>query len=319
VVARAVEWAATGELPARLREKTAAALLGADAAAADRRRNRAERNAEVSVRTGRDGMAELVADLPAPVASACREAVDVYARMAKADGDDRPIGQLRSLALADLVLRPWDREPVTAHLTVLAPLGARVTHASDDDTSGPTGRCSTGTPGPAGRRHPSGAGTAGRPRLPGAPAWPRGRRWTSTMGRGGVDGEVGTAVGTAHDRVPARCWTGRRRSTATSPPLRSGGSPVPATAPVAIPVAAAWPAAPTSTTSSLRRRSYRLRQRVLPVPSAPPDQDPRSRLELPDELRRGAGGDHAQRGHPPYPTTGRATERTSGYSPGSTL
>ena len=270
VAARAVEWAATGELPARLREKTAAALLAADAAAADRRRNRAERNAEVSVRTSRDGMAELVADLPAPVASACHEAVDVYARMAKADGDDRPIGQLRSLALADLVLRPWDREPVTAHLTVLAPLGALVTHTSDDDTSGPTGRCSTRTPGPAGRRHPSGAvRLVGR----GCPEHPPGRGvggGRAPMGRGGVDGEVGTAVGTAHDRVPARCWTGRRRSTATSPPLRSGGSSVHATA-------------PTSTTSSLRRRSYRLRQRVLPVPSAPPDQDPRSRLELPDE------------------------------------
>jgi hypothetical protein len=69
-------------------------------------------------------MGELVAGMPMPVAAACRETVDGFARMAKADGDTRPIGQLRAQVLADLILRPWDtsREPVTAHLTVLAPL-----------------------------------------------------------------------------------------------------------------------------------------------------------------------------------------------------
>ena len=139
VAARAVEWAASGELPARLRERTAAALLELDSAAADRRRKRAERHADVSVRAGRDGMAELVADLPVPVASACREAVDGYARMLKADGDDRPIGQLRSLVLTDLVLRPWDtsREPVTAHLTVLAPLGGLAAYPPGPDAGRP--------------------------------------------------------------------------------------------------------------------------------------------------------------------------------------
>jgi hypothetical protein len=60
------------------------------------------------------------------VAVACRETLDEYARMAKADGDQRPIGQLRAEIMAELILRPWDttREPVTAHLTVLAPLPA---------------------------------------------------------------------------------------------------------------------------------------------------------------------------------------------------
>jgi hypothetical protein len=64
--------------------------------------------------------------MPMPVAAACRDTLDTYARMAKADGDERPIGQLRAQLLADLILRPWDasREPVTAHLTVLAPLPA---------------------------------------------------------------------------------------------------------------------------------------------------------------------------------------------------
>jgi hypothetical protein len=69
-------------------------------------------------------MGELVAEMPLPLAMACRDAVDQYARMAKVDGDERPIGQLRAGVLADLILRPWDtsRPPVTADLTVLAPL-----------------------------------------------------------------------------------------------------------------------------------------------------------------------------------------------------
>ncbi|MGY1831511.1 HNH endonuclease signature motif containing protein, partial [Geodermatophilus sp. SYSU D01180] len=43
-----------------------------------------------------------------------------------ADGDPRPIGQLRTLVYADLLQRPWEtgRPPVTAHLQVIAPLGA---------------------------------------------------------------------------------------------------------------------------------------------------------------------------------------------------
>ncbi|WP_222264145.1 HNH endonuclease signature motif containing protein [Modestobacter marinus] len=110
----------------RWRERTAAALIAVDDAAADRRRKRAERHADVTVRPAAEGMAQLVADLPGPVAAACRKAVDGYARLARKTGDERPIGQLRSLVLAELVLRPWDtsREPVTAHLTVLAPLPA---------------------------------------------------------------------------------------------------------------------------------------------------------------------------------------------------
>jgi hypothetical protein len=126
VEAQALGWAVAGEPPVRLRERTAAALIAVDGAAADRRRRRAERQADVTVRAGADGMAELVTALPAPVAAACRETVDSYARMAKEDGDVRPIGQLRAQVLADLVLRPWDtrRTPVTAHVTVLAPLPA---------------------------------------------------------------------------------------------------------------------------------------------------------------------------------------------------
>jgi len=126
VEAQALGWATAGEAPRRLQDRVAAALIAVDEAAADRRRKKAERLADVTTRATADGMGQLIADLPMPLAAACRETVDVYARMAKADGDERPIGQLRARALADLVLRPWDtsREPVTAHLTVLAPLPA---------------------------------------------------------------------------------------------------------------------------------------------------------------------------------------------------
>ncbi|MCZ2829259.1 HNH endonuclease signature motif containing protein [Modestobacter sp. VKM Ac-2986] len=123
---QALEWAVAGETPVRLRERTAAALIALDAAAADRRRKKAERAADVRTRPVGDGMSELIADLPTPVAAACRETVDTYARMAKDDGDERPIGQLRALVLSDLILRPWDtsRPSVTAHLQVIAPLPA---------------------------------------------------------------------------------------------------------------------------------------------------------------------------------------------------
>jgi hypothetical protein len=69
-------------------------------------------------------MAELRVFCPAPLAAPVMQTIDSYARMAKADGDPRPIGQLRVGMLADLVLRPWDtsRPPVTAHVDVVAPL-----------------------------------------------------------------------------------------------------------------------------------------------------------------------------------------------------
>jgi hypothetical protein len=110
-------------------------LLRRDAAAADRRRRQAERAADVVVRPARDGMAHLSAFLPHPLAVAIGKTVDSYARMAKADGDARPIGPLRAGVLTDLVLRAWDtsRPPVTAHVTVLAPLDTLSTGAAGHD------------------------------------------------------------------------------------------------------------------------------------------------------------------------------------------
>lgn len=108
----------------QLRAATRRELIARDARAAERRRKAAERTADVHVRSIGDGMAEVVHTTTAPVAAAIVDMADRCARMAKADGDERPLGQLRSAVLADLSLRPWDtsRPPVTAHLTVLAPL-----------------------------------------------------------------------------------------------------------------------------------------------------------------------------------------------------
>ena len=136
VEAQALAWAQAGETPVRLGERAAAALIALDAAAADRRRKKAERAADVRVRSVGNGMSELIVELPTPVAAACRERVDTYARMAKEDGDERPIGQLRALVHSDLVLRPWDTSgpPVTAHVQVIAPLpvlGGRPAAADD--------------------------------------------------------------------------------------------------------------------------------------------------------------------------------------------
>jgi hypothetical protein len=108
----------------RLRALTRRELLRRDASAAEERRKQAERAADVTVHAAADGMAELRAFMPAPLAAAVRDTVDTYARMARDDGDPRGIGPLRAGVLADLVLRPWDesRPPVTAAITVVAPL-----------------------------------------------------------------------------------------------------------------------------------------------------------------------------------------------------
>jgi hypothetical protein len=111
----------------KLRKRALQLLLELDPAAADRKRTAAERRADVRVHPAPDaGMATLTADLPADVAAACHAVVDQLAAMLKADGDPRPIGQLRTEVLADVIQRPWDtgRPPVTVQLQIIATLAA---------------------------------------------------------------------------------------------------------------------------------------------------------------------------------------------------
>jgi hypothetical protein len=109
-----------GRLRARLRR----AVLAVDEAFAEQVRARAEAQTDVRLYPTVPGMSELATELPAPVAAACWSTIDELAWMRKNDGDERPIGQLRALTHADLILRFWDtsRPPVTAVLTVTAPL-----------------------------------------------------------------------------------------------------------------------------------------------------------------------------------------------------
>ncbi|SDF09055.1 protein of unknown function [Blastococcus aurantiacus] len=118
-LSRAAELSVT-KLRAFLRRE----LISRDASAAERRRKRAERSADVTVHSAEDGMAELRAFLPAPEAAAVHAAVDALAREAKLAGDVRPIGMLRAAFLTDAVLRPGDsgESTVSAHVTVIAPL-----------------------------------------------------------------------------------------------------------------------------------------------------------------------------------------------------
>ena len=108
----------------QLRARLDREVLAEDADAAERRRREAEKRAAVRLFPVGDGMSRLATDLPAPVAAACWSTIDELAWMRKNDGDERPIDQLRAITHAELILRPWDtsRPPVTAHLTVQAPL-----------------------------------------------------------------------------------------------------------------------------------------------------------------------------------------------------
>nr|WP_275585379.1 HNH endonuclease signature motif containing protein [Blastococcus saxobsidens] len=136
----------------KLREAVRAELIARDATAADRRRENRRRGADVSVRPVGDGMGEFRALMPYPDARACRDAADQHARAAKEAGDPRPLGMLRAGAVADLLLRPWqERPPVTAHLTVVAPLHALT----------PAGFLASGAPLPAAFTPPGAAAPVG--------------------------------------------------------------------------------------------------------------------------------------------------------------
>ncbi len=83
-------------------------------------------------------MREFVTLVPQPVAAAMLSTVDACARQAKADGDLRPVGQIRAEVMTHLTLRPWDdsRPAVTAELRVLAPLNSLLPDPAAPETGG---------------------------------------------------------------------------------------------------------------------------------------------------------------------------------------
>jgi hypothetical protein len=123
----------------RLKTLVCTEVVRYDAEAAERRRRQAEAAADVFLRrSALDGMAEVVTVVPQPVAAAMVGTVDAHARQAKADGDPRPIGQIRAEVSANLTLRPWDdrRPPVSAELRVLAPLNALLPDPATPEAGG---------------------------------------------------------------------------------------------------------------------------------------------------------------------------------------
>jgi hypothetical protein len=111
----------------RLRARVLALLLERDADAVDKRRRTAQEQADVRAHPSHlEGMATLAAELPADEAAEAYDLIDQLARMAKADGDDRPIGQLRAEICSLLLRRPAGSglPGVTAHLHITAALDA---------------------------------------------------------------------------------------------------------------------------------------------------------------------------------------------------
>ena len=127
-LARTVEAALLPEArdlsPARLRARALELLAELDATAVDERHEHAKRAADVRLVSTGDGMATLAGDMTADEAAACYDVIDQLATMAKADGDQRPIGQIRASIHSMLILRPADHglPGVTVNLSVAATL-----------------------------------------------------------------------------------------------------------------------------------------------------------------------------------------------------
>src|SRR4051812_25393323 len=97
-------------------------LLEWDAAAAEQRRQEAQRAADVFVQPTGDGMATIGANLPADQAAEAYELINQLALLAKADGDQRPIRQLRTEIYSLLLRNPGLLAGVRANLTITATL-----------------------------------------------------------------------------------------------------------------------------------------------------------------------------------------------------
>src|SRR3954447_25581357 len=125
-----VDAALTRELPslltvAALRRRVLELLLELDPQSADEDRAQAQQDADVFVQPRTDGVATLGADLPADEAAEAYSVIDSLAALAKADGDTRPIRQLRTEIFSLLLRRPGTAWPaVAAQLTVTAALDA---------------------------------------------------------------------------------------------------------------------------------------------------------------------------------------------------
>jgi hypothetical protein len=102
----------------------------------------AERSADTVVRPSPEapGRAEFGVGMSTEEAYACWDVADRAARAAKSAGDPRPIGVLRCEAVLQRILGPDtdpDRPPLTAQVTVVAPLDALEAGTRPDDLPNP--------------------------------------------------------------------------------------------------------------------------------------------------------------------------------------
>src|SRR3954470_15004497 len=88
---------------AALKRRILEVLLELDPATADENRTIAEKNADIFCEPGPDGRATLGGELNADEAAEGYDFMNTLARMAKSDGDPRPIGQIRSEIFSLLV------------------------------------------------------------------------------------------------------------------------------------------------------------------------------------------------------------------------
>ena len=109
-----------------LRDRVRYHLYRLDGEARERRRREAVKHVDVLVWPKDEGVSTVGIDGPTARCLAASHTIDAYARMLRADGDQRPMGVLRSEVALDLLTRPWDtsRPPVTAVLTIHAALPA---------------------------------------------------------------------------------------------------------------------------------------------------------------------------------------------------
>ena len=89
-VSAAVLPGAVGLSLGRLRARLAKEVLAADPDASDKRREDAEKHANVRVYPTADGMSELLSEMPSPVAAACWSTIDELAWMRKNDATRDP-------------------------------------------------------------------------------------------------------------------------------------------------------------------------------------------------------------------------------------
>src|SRR4051812_5148174 len=125
-----VDAAITRETPSLLtlgglRRRALELLAELDPQSADANREQAVKDADVFVQPRTDGVATLGADLPADEAAEAYDLIDSLATMAKQDGDERPIRQIRTEIFSLLLRRPGATWPaVAAPLTITAALDA---------------------------------------------------------------------------------------------------------------------------------------------------------------------------------------------------